>query len=116
MNFRWSHPTRGLCATLVPLFVAILLVAGCFEKPLSPVAPVWDVTVNVPLINRTYSVNQIVEKYPTLLHSDPSGLIVYSNTQQFTAISVHENLKVDPASEYYQSRIGSFSTKTPVPA
>ena len=115
MNFRWSHPTRGLCATLVPLFVAILLVAGCFEKPLSPVAPVWDVTVNVPLINRTYSVNQIVEKDPTLLHSDPSGLIVYSNTQQFTAISVHENLKVDPASEYYQSRIGSFSIKTPVP-
>ncbi len=103
-----------------PLLTLSLLVSGlnslgCFEKPLSPVAPTWDVQLNVPLMNRTYTVNQLVEKDPTLLHSDGSGLLVYSTSQQFSAIAISENLKVNAASEYYQMRVGKFAVKAPAP-
>jgi hypothetical protein len=97
----------------VALLIVGLFLIGCFEKPLSPVAPVWDLQVNVPLVNRTYTVNELVEKDPTLLHTDASGLIVYTNSQQFSPISVRNDLKVDPASDTYQSHIGTFKIKTP---
>jgi hypothetical protein len=90
-----------------------LTLVGCFEELSSPVAPVWDVQLNVPLMNRTYTVSQLVEKDTTLLRSDPSGLVAYSNSQQFSPISVRNDLKVDPASDTYESRIGTFKIKSP---
>jgi hypothetical protein len=100
-------------ASWVAFLIVGLSLAGCFEKPLSPVAPVWDVQVNVPLVNRTYTVNELVEKDPTLLHTDGSGLLVYTNSQQFSPIGIRNDLKVDPASDTYQSRIGTFKIKSP---
>ena len=102
-----------LLLSRVALLIVGLFLVGCFEKPLSPVAPVWDLQVNVPLVNRTYTVNELVEKDPTLLHTDASGLIVYTNSQQFSPISIRNDLKVDPASDTYQSRIGTFKIKSP---
>ena len=103
---------------LIPVFTTLvffvgLSFVGCFEKPLSPVAPEWDVTVNVPLINRIYTVDQILEKDATLLRNDPSGLLIYSKSQEFSAISVGGELKVDPTSENYQFHLGAFSVKSP---
>jgi hypothetical protein len=40
---------------------------------------------------------------------------VYSNSQQFSPISVRNDLKVDPVSHTYQSQIGSFLIKSPKP-
>jgi hypothetical protein len=110
---RWKHHRAVLLLAGVLLTSACLALVGCFEKLLAPVAPVWDVQLNVPLVNRTYTVSQLVEKDSTLLHSDPSGLVVYSNSQQFSPISVRNDLKVDPASDTYESRIGMFKIKSP---
>lgn len=106
------QPERRIVIPTAVVLLGLSLV-GCFEKPLSPVAPVWDVQVSVPLMNRAYTVNQLVEKNPTLLHSDPSGVIVYTNSQQFSPISVRKDLKVAPASETYQSSVGTFRIKSP---
>lgn len=107
-----SQVGRLIVTRLVLALLGLSLV-GCFEKPLSPVAPMWDVQVSVPLTNRTYTVNELVEKNPTLLHSDASGVIVYTNSQQFSPISVRNDLKVNPASETYQSKVGTFRIKSP---
>lgn len=106
-------PARREVARQAALLIVGLSLVGCFEKPLSPVAPVWDVQVNVPLVNRTYTVNQLIEKDPTLLHTDGSGLLVYTNNQQFSPISIRNDLKVDAASDTYQLRIGTFRIKPP---
>jgi len=104
---------NGVVTTRVVFFILSLFLAGCFEKLLSPVAPVWDVQVSVPLVNRTYTVSELVEKDPALLHADASGVVVYTNSQQFSPISIRNDLKVDPASDTYQSSIGTFKIKTP---
>jgi hypothetical protein len=113
MKGRWIRYREMPLAAGMAFVCACVILAGCFEKPLAPVAPVWGVQLNVPLMNRTYTVSQLVEKDSTLLHSDPSGLVVYSNSQQFSPISVRNDLKVDPASDTYESRIGTFKIKSP---
>jgi hypothetical protein len=113
MKDRWIRHREMPLVAGVAFVCAWVIFGGCFEKPLAPVAPVWDVQLNVPLMNRTYTVSQLLEKDSTLLHSDPSGLVVYSSNQHFSPISVRNDLKVDPASDTYQSRIGTFKIKSP---
>jgi hypothetical protein len=113
MDLNGMSQVERLFVTRVTLALLGISLAGCFEKPLSPVAPVWDVQLSVPLVNRTYTASQLVEKNPTLLHSDATGLIVYTNSQQFSPISVRNDLKVDPASETYRSSVGTFKIKSP---
>jgi len=110
---------REGAAQFPPLVFAVFplaiffFVVGCFETPLSPIAPSWDVRINLPLVNRGYTVNDLIDKDTSLFRQDASGLLFYSKSLKFSGISVAENLKVDPVTESFVSQLGKFSAKYP---
>jgi hypothetical protein len=47
------------------LFITFLLfVSGCLDLPTNPVMPKWDVDINAPIINKTYSLHDIIKTQP----------------------------------------------------
>ncbi|MBP1653898.1 MAG: hypothetical protein H6Q28_454 [Bacteroidetes bacterium] len=53
------------------VFLAALGVAGCFQKPIEPVAPTWDVSITAPVTRRSYNLGELSEKDPTVFVSTP---------------------------------------------
>ncbi len=68
------------------LFLTVLLVStsGCLKLPNEIIAPQWDVNINAPIINRSYTLNDIIKKQNNITtdySSNPQGIyIIYSDT------------------------------------
>ena len=63
----------------VKLFIAasmFVLLAGCMDVPKDFVAPQWDTNLNLPLINKTYTLNDII-KPQNHITVDTSGGDIY---------------------------------------
>ncbi|MFH0733538.1 MAG: hypothetical protein V1773_03080 [bacterium] len=43
------------------LLVIIPFLSGCFDAPKDPVMPTWDVELNLPLVNKTLTLNEILD-------------------------------------------------------
>ena len=47
----------------IPLIVILVfLESGCVNLPTNPVMPQWNVDLNVPLVNRSYTLEDIIKK------------------------------------------------------
>ncbi len=44
------------------LFLLTLFMSGCLDIPKNLVMPQWDVDLNIPIVNRSYSLNDIIKK------------------------------------------------------
>ncbi len=65
-----------------------------FKKP---VAPQWDVQLNLPLVNRPYSIDSLINKNPELFQINAqNGLVSYSYSQRIISDSVGEKLNIKP--------------------
>ena len=93
---------QRVCRSIVLLVSFCLTAVGihCVDEP---VAPNWDVTLSVPLINRTFTLMELVEK-DTLVTPDPlrSGLLVFSTEREYqsTNIGTALTLKIDDATRF----------------
>lgn len=83
------------------LFLLLLMTfvySACDIK--DPVSPSWYVKINIPIINKTYTLFDIIEKDSTYLkqyYSGPDvGLLYYSDDKRLEPITVKEELKYDP--------------------
>lgn len=62
-----------------------------------PVAPQWDVQLNLPLVNRPYSIDSLIQKNPDLFQINAqTGLITYSYSQNIKTDSVGDKLFLQP--------------------
>ncbi len=96
--------------TIVIIVASVLvLLPSCDVK--SPTAPSWDIELNLPLLDSTYSILDIVEKDTTMLRPDytKDGLLIYSTTQEVEKIEVSDKLKVDGFVTTSSKEIGSLS-------
>lgn len=77
------------------IVLIIFLQLNCNIK--KPVAPQWDVQLNLPLVNRPYSIDSLIKKDPELFQINPqNGLITYSFSQDIKTDSIGDKLYLQP--------------------
>lgn len=97
----------------IPFLLATVLLAiliGCsFDKP---VAPKWDVRLAVPLMNRTFTMQELIEKNDFLV-SNAQGVVSIDYEDSLGRFEVGDALQVDGFSQSIQSEIGKFTIPSP---
>jgi len=91
MNKRTLFPTIG---RFFPMFIAVFMVimSGCVLFDLN--APTWDVHFAIPLINKTYTMDEFVEEEDDLIVND-NGLVAYTLTGEIDTTDIGKHLKSD---------------------
>ncbi len=85
--------------TAIIIFLTALI-QSCDIK--EPTAPNWDVSLNIPIANKSYTMLDIIENKSSQIQHYSSGtnqnLLYYSNVQQMDKITLGDKLKPDPSS------------------
>ncbi|MFA6026164.1 MAG: hypothetical protein WC727_06955 [Ignavibacteriaceae bacterium] len=91
------------------LLVLILFVQSCGIK--SPTAPIWDVALNLPLMDTTYSILDMVKKDTSIVKPDYTrqGLLVYNTEKDVEKIEVKDHLTVTGFSTNTSEQIGRIT-------
>ncbi|MFQ5629165.1 MAG: hypothetical protein ACE5I1_10430 [bacterium] len=93
--------------------LAILLtgVSSC-DLPPSPVAPTWELEINVPLLNKSYNIlNEVVDKTDEIT-ADSLNNLFFEFESEIDTFSVGDQLKIDGMSESFSQSLGSFSIES----
>jgi len=87
----------------------ISFIQSCGIK--SPTAPSWDISLNLPLVDTTYSILDMIKKDSSIVKPDytQQGLLIYSTVKDVEKIQVSDKLKVDGFSTNTSKTIGSIS-------
>ncbi len=99
----------GFLRNRVCFFIVTFIFISCADLPDDLVAPSWDVDLNVPLINKTYLLSEIINEDPhiTIDTSNGKGIyLLHSDKYQLSS-------GVD---EFLQLNISTSSQNNPVPA
>jgi hypothetical protein len=99
----------NLIITLLPLLL-LFLYSGCIDKF---TAPTWDVDLNVPLLDKSYTLLDVVNKDTTYLKSDASNLLYYSDSEPFNAIQVDQKLTLSPIETSSKFGLTSIAVTNP---
>jgi hypothetical protein len=95
--------------------IIMLGISGCIEKPLAPVMPTWDVQLTMPLVNRTYTIAQVVEKDTSLLRAGAGNQVLIAAHADVKPVYVGDNLSFMPRSATARMRVGIFNvTMAPI--
>ncbi|HRI46950.1 MAG TPA: hypothetical protein PK559_07595 [Ignavibacteriaceae bacterium] len=99
----------GVALLTAITLLTLLILPSCDVK--SPTAPSWDVELNLPLLDSTYTLLDIVEKDTTILSPDYTrdGLLVYSTIEDVEKIEVSDKLSVDGFQTSSSKEIGTIS-------
>ena len=96
------------------LFITLPLSFQCVKAPLEPKAPQWSVPLNIQLIDRTFTMAQMVEKDPKFITDSSSGSIAYIPTSvvnQPTTIVLPE---LSPYQSSLSKPLGALELDVPV--
>ena len=98
------------------LYVVLLITALGFLFSCTinePTAPRWDVSLNVPILKKNYTMYDIIEKKsPEISHyttGDNKNILYYTDVKKLDQIDVKDELKIDPFSENTSKEIGIIS-------
>ena len=107
-----SFERRSIGVWLGVVLPLALLSLNCFKEPLAPIAPTWDTNVTIPLINRLYTVSEIVAKDTALLKVGGSQISV-SKGVDINPTYVNDKLSLSPKDTSVQAKFGAFAITTP---
>ena len=62
--------------TIVFPCLLLIFIAGCIDIPTNVKAPQWDVNLNLPLVNRSYSLDDIIKKQNYISSSAVDSIFV----------------------------------------
>jgi hypothetical protein len=94
----------------IPFFIFL---SGCFEKPSEPVLPTWDVDLTVPILDKTFTLGELIEKDTTYLKVGAGNQIYYSTSEKLDATKIGDNLKISDISTSASTKLGNFEIKNP---
>ncbi len=105
---------------LLPFLVLLVLIkSGCVDIPKDLVMPKWDVDLNVPVSNRTYTLWDAIKKDTSQVKvynsGSNQGLLYYSDIKEIEKITVGDNLKVDAFTTGSSVQIGAIEIPDPQP-
>lgn len=114
MSFSAGRSAVTATRTVAGMALVLTIVSvTCFNEPLSPVVPSWDVDLTLPLANRYYSLLEIVRKEPTLLTVGAGNQIIYSTTARGNPILLGEAVTLTPPDTTVHLKFGVFSVTAP---
>lgn len=82
--------------------------------PSEPVSPKWDVDLSIPIVNRTWTLRDILTRTPQL-SEDPLGVLIYEDTLKPAPVGVGDELKVSASPTKAAAAIPAFSISAPPP-
>ncbi|MBN8545641.1 MAG: hypothetical protein J0L60_05830 [Ignavibacteria bacterium] len=87
--------------------LSLLLLSGCEIK--EPIAPVWDVELNLPFVNRSYTLKEIVERDTANLkvRSD-TAIIIYEQLQDLNSVKIENRMTLDAPVKSIKTTIGAI--------
>ena len=93
------------------IFVLVLSIPfSCSFK--EPVAPQWDVNLPIPLINKTLTVQELIDKNEFLI-LNPNGLVSIDFEEELDRYEVGDKLRVEGINETFTSKIGKIELESP---
>jgi hypothetical protein len=93
---------------LLAAFLLTLLLFSCNIN--EPNIPQWDVSLNLPIAKKSYSLMDLLEKSSELkYYKEGSNLLYFSQEQSIDNIELKDKLKIDAVSESASEIIGSIS-------
>lgn len=102
--------TRTFCVGHASFLILLLFFSlHCFNQPLEPVAPSWDVNLSVPLANRHYTLSEIVEKDTSLLRAGVGGEIIYTSSIETAPTFVGDVITIHPEDTTTLVQFGAFN-------
>ncbi|MBU8932371.1 MAG: hypothetical protein KOO62_00040 [candidate division Zixibacteria bacterium] len=110
-TFLFKATAKTLLSGIV--FVVLLTLTQCTVN--KPEAPSWQTQVVVPLINRTYQMDEIVEKIgEDNLAIGDSGVVTFSITEELDTVSLdQDNLSTDDLSYNLGKQLGPIDIDPP---
>jgi hypothetical protein len=86
----------------------------CFNKPMEPVLPQWDVDISAPIANRTYTLEEIALKDTSILQVAPGGTRLMMKTSVTADPTyVGDRIALDPIMTSFGADLGPFSVSMP---
>ena len=110
-----SKTIKGLLSVTI---LSMLIWNGCVDLPENVAPPRYDVTLNFPINDTTYSIDDALKDDSTLTVSkDPAtlGLLYYSQKQNISTFTVGDKLTFDGFSTHFSKAIGSVRINNPQP-
>jgi hypothetical protein len=96
---------------LIPAVALVFIFYSCSIN--EPTAPRWDVSLNVPIAKKHYTMYDIVEKKSAEINHYTDGsnknILYYTNVNVLDQIDVNDKLKIDAFSESTSKEIGTIS-------
>ncbi|MDP4192659.1 MAG: hypothetical protein Q8858_13920 [Bacteroidota bacterium] len=93
--------------------------SGCFDKPGDLVAPSWDVNMGVPVMNKTYTIKDMVEKDENFIKWYPEGSpmanqLYYADNKSINPVTIGDNVKLsNTVSSVTSQTIGEIKIQDP---
>ncbi len=104
--------TGRIVVQLLAVAAFVLLVGGCGLE--APQAPSWDTTLTVPLINRSYTSAELLEKLATdNIQIDENGNSSIQIQKQLDTVTIESILNLDPIESNYSKQIGRIKIVSP---
>lgn len=92
---RGGRPPVALALAFTALILAAVLIGGCSE-PLAPMLPEWDVDANLPLINQTYTMSDLLGDDEMLrITQNGDNVLVVTQRNPLRAFSLADHLRID---------------------
>jgi len=124
VNKQWGHQPhvgrrmdRQQTQLLLIRAVSLALAFGafhCFNKPMEPVLPQWDVDLSAPVANRTYTLEEIVQKDTSILQVAPGGTrLMLKSSVTADPTYVGDRIALDPIQTSFGADLGPFSVSMP---
>jgi hypothetical protein len=89
-----------------------IFIANCsFEKPS---APSWDVEVSIPLLNKNYTMKELIEDQDVVF-ADSTGLLNFEETVELENHYVGDALSVEDIEDSFSKEMGAISIDSPDP-
>lgn len=96
--------------TGIIFFLILSVQFSCSFK--EPVAPKWDVNLPVPLMNRTITMQELVDKNDFLV-SNPDGLVSIDFEENLDRYEVGDQLKIEGVNESFAAKLGKIEIPSP---
>ncbi len=98
---------------IIVVLVVLTLIQCSIEKP---AAPTFTTHLTVPLVNRTYSIREIIDKIDQPgLSIDSAGDVLFSINQELDTIRIGDNLDINDISEHISESLGQLSLSPNLP-
>lgn len=97
---------------LLTAVVFSLALSGCGLE--APQAPSWDTTLTIPLINRSYSSAELIEKLASNdIEIDENGNSSFHIQRELDTVTVESILSIEPVTSNYTKQVGRIKIVSP---